>query len=284
MTREAIPSALHWGIDCGSTEIKVVALDPATLKIAHRHRQRTLFPLLDHVRAALTGSASTPTPFADPAKTLLKPGHTLTATGYGRAHIPFATEKLTEIKAHFLGVEHLLHGTLAAGQEYTLIDIGGQDSKVVKTRHGQIDEFIINRKCAAGTGAYIEELAHRLEIPLQKLTELEARHDQELVLNSFCTVFAGQEVIKILMNGERVENLIHALYQSVVKRVLEMTAIETEVVVFSGGVFEHHPALRNLFAKRLPDRRFFLCPEAQYCGAIGAAYWTAPQASNTIVR
>lgn len=92
-----------------------------------------------------------------------------------------------------------------------------------------------------------------------------------MTLNSYCTVFSGQEVIKLLMHGERIENLIWALYRSVVRRVLEMTAITTDTLVFSGGVLNFHPLLMPLFAERRGGRQTILAPNAQYCGAIGAA-------------
>jgi predicted CoA-substrate-specific enzyme activase len=154
---------------------------------------------------------------------------------------------------------------------YTIIDIGGQDAKVISIDCNKVDQFAINRKCAAGTGAFIEELAHRLEVPMDKMTELANKHDKEFMLNSYCTVFSGQEVIKTLMNGERIENLIYALYLSVVKRVLEMTVVTTDVVVFSGGVIAHHPLLVELFGKKLENKKMLLAPETQYCGALGAA-------------
>ncbi len=261
---------IHWGVDCGSSEIKVVALDRDG-RLLLKRKQKTLFPLQDHVRHALSGDESDLSPFVTADSDEIKAGHKVVATGYGRKHISFAHDALTEIKAHFIGVQK----QLKPGDAYSIIDIGGQDSKIISARHGKVDQFIINRKCAAGTGAYIEELGHRLEVPLEDMTALAQDNDKELSLNSFCTVFSGQEVIKVLMNGERVENIIYALYSSVVKRVMEMTAITTDVVVFSGGVLEFHPELVKMFSKKLgeanPDMTCTLAPNSQYCGAIGAA-------------
>lgn len=253
-----------WGIDCGSSEIKVVVTDPAG-KILHKQKKRTLFPLIDHVRRALNPEGPVPSPLNE--KGAVTTGHFLTATGYGRSHIDFISNKLTEIKAHALGVQHQLN----LSGDYTIVDIGGQDSKVILVKNGDVAHFVINRKCAAGTGSFIEELAHRLEIKLEDMTALEKKHDANIPLNSYCTVFAGQEVIKVLMNGEKVENLIHALYESVVKRITEMTGISTELVVFSGGVLAYHPALHEIFQKKLGGKKFLLAPESQFCGALGAA-------------
>ena len=261
---------IYWGVDCGSSEIKVVALDD-TGKLLLQRKQKTLFPLQDHVHHALAGEDGDLTPFMTTGKDEIKPGHKIIATGYGRKYISFADEALTEIKAHFMGVQHQLD----LGQSYSIIDIGGQDSKIIAIDHSKVDQFIINRKCAAGTGAYIEELGHRLEVPLSQMTALATDNDKELSLNSFCTVFSGQEVIKVLMNGERVENIIYALYSSVVKRVMEMTAITTDRVAYSGGVLQYHPKLVDMFTEKLtennPNTICELAPNSQYCGAIGAA-------------
>jgi predicted CoA-substrate-specific enzyme activase len=256
---------LYWGVDCGSTQIKVCACDKQG-KIVHKHLGRTLFPLMEHVRQTLSSADSSLSPLTEDQQSV-RENHTLVATGYGRNHIGFAQGTLTEISAHFLGAQELLQ----LDGPYTIVDIGGQDSKVIEVHDGRVGQFVINRKCAAGTGAFIEELAHRLEVKLEDLTELARAHDKDMTLNSYCTVFSGQEVIKILMHGERLENLIQALYASVVQRILEMTNISTDKIVFSGGVMNYHPVLIDLFQKALPDHTTHLVDHAQYCGAYGAA-------------
>ena len=256
---------LYWGVDCGSTHIKVIACD-VDGNIVHQRIGRTLFPLMDHVRQTLSGDGTSLSPLTDDQQNV-KENHTLVTTGYGRNHIEFSHGTLTEISAHFLGAQKLL--TLEG--PYTIVDIGGQDSKVIEVQDGRVGQFVINRKCAAGTGAFIEELAHRLDVRLEDLTSLARAYDKDMTLNSYCTVFSGQEVIKILMHGERLENLIHALYASVVQRILEMTNITTDTVVFSGGVMNYHPVLVDLFQDKLPDNKTHLIENAQYCGAYGAA-------------
>jgi predicted CoA-substrate-specific enzyme activase len=257
----------YWGVDCGSTQIKVCVCDQEG-KILHKRKGRTLFPLMEHVRKTLAGGDSELSPLTDDQRGV-KHNHTLVATGYGRNHIDFAHGKLTEISAHFLGAQRLLQ----LEGPYTIVDIGGQDSKVIEVHDGRVGQFVINRKCAAGTGSFIEELAHRLEVRLEDLTDLARAHDKNMTLNSYCTVFSGQEVIKILMHGERLENLIHALYASVVQRILEMTSLKTDTVVFSGGVMNFNPVLLDLFKEKLPDQHTVLVEDAQYCGAYGAALY-----------
>lgn len=256
---------LYWGVDCGSSEIKVCVGDSHG-RVLEKRKRRTLFPLLDHVHKVLQPDPGELTPLDESGQIEL--GHTVVATGYGRHHIQFIDHKITEIKAHQMGVQRQLD----LNEPYTIIDIGGQDSKVIQVDNSRVDRFVINRKCAAGTGAYIEELAHRLEVPLSDLTRLASRHDKQLTLNSYCTVFSGQEVIKTLMNGERLENLIYALYASVVQRVLEMTAFSTDRILLSGGVLEFNPMLMEIMRQRLPGKRIELAPNPQYCGALGALY------------
>jgi predicted CoA-substrate-specific enzyme activase len=176
--------------------------------------------------------------------------------------------KITEIKAHHLGVEKLM----TPKGDYTVIDIGGQDAKIIESKESKVHRFTMNRKCAAGTGAFIEELAHRLEIDLSEMTEIASKHDKELLLSSYCTVFAVQEMVKILVSGEKLENLVQAVYNSIISRVLEMTELESDQVFLSGGVLSNHPTLQTLFSKRLADKTFTLVPNAQYTGAIGAAF------------
>jgi (R)-2-hydroxyacyl-CoA dehydratese activating ATPase len=256
-------SRYYWGVDCGSSVIKVVLCDEHG-NILHKKKGRTLFPLYQHVYDTLNDKDYTP--FVENG-VITKSNHKVVATGYGRHKLDFVNGKLTEIKAHFLGVQHQLKLDIP----YTIIDIGGQDAKVIAIDQNKVDEFVINRKCAAGTGAFIEELAHRLEVPMGEMTQLANQHDKEFMLNSYCTVFSGQEVIKTLMNGERIENLIYALYLSVVKRVMEMTVVDTDIVAFSGGVVAHHPLLVELFGKKLENKKMILAPETQFCGALGAA-------------
>ncbi len=253
MTKEV----LYCGVDCGSSEIKLSILDANGKPLATR-KAMTLFPIQEHVNKVLQGRGDEISVSSEQA---------LAATGYGRNHIERASLKLTEIKAHFLGVQRQLD----LDRPYTIVDIGGQDSKVISVKDGRVDNFVMNRKCAAGTGAFIEELAHRLRVELSDLTTLARNHDKVMDLNSYCTVFSGQELIKILMNGERVENLIYALYRSVVQRIMEMTAIATDTVVFSGGVMAHNPVLLELFQERMALQKLMLAPNPQYCGAIGAA-------------
>src|SRR3989338_9126405 len=160
----------HWGIDCGSSEIKVVLCDKNG-EVLVRRKARTLFPLMDHVKKVLLPDQDFDLSTFKEKSNDLKANHKIITTGYCRNHIKFAHGQITEIKAHFLGVQQ---GMKEQG-DYTVIDIGGQDAKIISVKNGKVDSFNINRKCAAGTGSYIEELAHRFELNLKDLPEIAKR-------------------------------------------------------------------------------------------------------------
>jgi predicted CoA-substrate-specific enzyme activase len=189
------------------------------------------------------------------------------STGYGRANVAFVTEESrTEIGCLARGCHHLFPEAL------TIIDIGGQDNKIIKLdAHGRRSSFKMNRKCAAGTGAFLEEMALRLDISLEEMDAL-ARHSTEMVkLGSYCTVFSATEVLESIRHGRKVSDIVKGLFHSVIKRVLEMDAL-TERVVMTGGVVAHNPYLVAMTEEMLG--RPVLTPEQpQLAGAMGAALY-----------
>ena len=186
------------------------------------------------------------------------------STGYGRKNVLFANGDKTEISCHAKGC--YFHFPRAI----TIIDIGGQDNKIIQLdAKGRRLNFKMNRKCAAGTGAFLEEMALRLNIPLEDLDGL-ARQSQEAVeLGSFCTVFTATEVLEKIRQGKKVPDIVKGLFLSVVKRVLEMDLLG-EGVVMTGGVVAYNPYLVTMVEERL--RRPVLVPDRpQLTGALGAA-------------
>ena len=151
-----------------------------------------------------------------------------------------------------------------------MVDIGGQDNKVIELdAEGRRVNFKMNRKCAAGTGAFIEEIAHRLDVPLSQLDELASRSDTSLSLNSFCTVFAATEVLARIREGVPVEDLARATFRSVVKRILESHPLDGEVVL-TGGVVAHNAVVVEMIGESCPAQ-LSLPPDPQLVGALGAA-------------
>jgi predicted CoA-substrate-specific enzyme activase len=188
------------------------------------------------------------------------------STGYGRNSVAFATRTITEISCHGRGCLHFFSGPI------TVIDIGGQDNKIIKLdAQGQRVSFKMNRKCAAGTGAFLEEMALRLRLPLGELNELARTADGEVTLGSYCTVFSATEVLEKIKQGHPLDRIVRGLFHSVVKRVLEMDTL-TDTVVVTGGVIEHNPFLAEIIKQHTPCP-VVIPPHPQVTGALGAALY-----------
>ncbi|MBI5570645.1 MAG: ATPase [Desulfomonile tiedjei] len=188
------------------------------------------------------------------------------STGYGRKSVPFARSSLTEISCHGRGCLHFFEGPI------TIVDIGGQDNKIIKLdAAGQRVSFKMNRKCAAGTGAFLEEMALRLRLPLEDLDGLARTADGEVALGSYCTVFSATEVLEKIKAGHPVDRIVRGLFHSVVKRILEMDTL-TDRVILTGGVIEHNPFLAELI-KQHTSLPVLIPPHPQITGALGAALY-----------
>ena len=186
------------------------------------------------------------------------------ATGFGRHAIPLAGGSRTELDAHARGALRYAAGPL------TVIDIGGQDAKIILVDgQGRRIGHKMNRKCAAGTGSFLEEMALRLDVPIDGLPALAGASTEEISLGSFCTVFTGTEVLGLIRQGKRPADLARAAYRSVVKRVLEMERVQGRVVA-TGGVVAYHPMVVELLEAAVGER--VTVPEhAQEIGALGVA-------------
>lgn len=186
------------------------------------------------------------------------------STGYGRDNVPWADGKLTEIACHGKGA--YFHFP----QRMTVIDIGAQDSKLIHLDdRGHRTGFQMNRKCAAGTGAFLEEIALRLDLPLGDLNALAERSTQEVTLGSFCTVFAATEILEKIRAGQKVEDIVKGAFRSVVKRILEMDVMDAPLVM-TGGVVAHNRVLTKLVEEAF-GKPVLVPPEPQFVGALGAA-------------
>ncbi|HEX3011234.1 MAG TPA: acyl-CoA dehydratase activase [Syntrophomonadaceae bacterium] len=187
------------------------------------------------------------------------------ATGYGRVAFDQADKTVTEIKCHARGIVELDR------EVRTIIDIGGQDSKVIKVdEQGRVLDFTMNDKCAAGTGRFLQVMANALGIDVSELGQGEIP-DQKQAINSMCTVFAESEIIGLLARGQDKGGIIAGLHQSVGKRVAAMVRRMgiKEKIAFTGGVAMNHGVKRALQEElgcqvMVPD----IC---QYTGALGAA-------------
>jgi predicted CoA-substrate-specific enzyme activase len=188
------------------------------------------------------------------------------STGYGRKNVPFSNDTRTEIGCHAAGCYHYFP------KEITIIDIGGQDNKIIKlNKEGKRISFKMNRKCAAGTGAFLEEMSMRLNIPLEEMNDLAVQSTDMVKLGSFCTVFSATEVLENIRNGRMVTDIIKGLFYSVIRRVLEMDSL-TENVVMTGGVIAHNPLIVDM-TEEIIGRKILVPEQPQLTGAIGAALY-----------
>ena len=186
------------------------------------------------------------------------------STGFGRNAVPFADGSRTELDCHGRGAAHYVKGPFA------VIDIGGQDAKVIRLdARGQRLSHRMNRKCAAGTGSFLDEIALRLGIETGALDALAAQATEELELSSFCTVFAGTELLTLIRAGRRPADLAMAAYRSLMKRVIAMDTFQGRVVA-TGGVVAFHPRMVALLAEAT-HAEMIVPPHPQEMGAFGAA-------------
>ena len=156
----------------------------------------------------------------------------IVATGYGRLNVPFADRQITELTCHSRGVSHLFPNA------QTAIDIGGQDAKCMKIDNGKMINFIMNDKCAAGTGRFLEMIAETLGIKLEDLGDISLKSTKKIQISNLCTIFAQQEVISHLSNGNKLEDIIAGLHDALASRVAALARrlkIEPDVVL-TGGV------------------------------------------------
>jgi len=188
------------------------------------------------------------------------------STGYGRKNVSFSMDTKTEISCHGKGCYYYFPMAVS------IIDIGGQDNKIIKIDNsGHRIGFKMNRKCAAGTGAFLEEMSARLDIPIEDMDALARRSTEMVKLGSFCTVFSGTEVLENIRNGKKVTDIVKGLFYSVIKRVMEMDAL-TEKVVMTGGVVANNHYLVKM-AEEIIGRPVLLPEYPQLTGAIGAALY-----------
>ncbi len=247
------------GIDVGSVSTEAVVLDGQNNKILT-------------YAISLTGSNSKNAAKKAYEDTLNKAGlksddiKAIVATGYGRINIPFADKNITEISCHARGAISIFPDLK------TVIDIGGQDSKVIKLEEGNPIDFLMNDKCAAGTGRFLEVMAKAMEIDLEQFAPIFIKTNDKVDITSTCTVFAESEIVSLIGQGTDKNKIIKGLIYSIANRITSMVeriGLE-EPVCMTGGVAKNLGVVKALEEKlgvkiKIPD-------EPQITGALGAAY------------
>ena len=246
------------GIDAGSRAIKVVLFDPIGSKL---------------IGTGITDQGVEQARLAEELydQTLRTAGlqraqvRSVVATGYGRTRVPFADTTITEITCHACGVHHLVPDTR------TILEIGGQDSKVIQIEDGgRVRDFSMNDRCAAGTGRFLEVVAARMGVDLPGLGELSGRSEKPAVISNTCVVFAETEIIGLLAEGTAAPDIAAGVQASIASRVATLAGCAlARPVCFTGGVALQNGMIRALEAAlRLPIR---VAPNPQFTGALGAA-------------
>lgn len=192
------------------------------------------------------------------------------STGYGRSRVPFADRQITEITCHARAAKFFFPDA------HTIIDIGGQDSKVIRIDDdGKVVNFVMNDRCAAGTGRFLEVMAAALEVDLEKLSELARKAKRHVEVSSVCAVFAESEVISLIASGHEKTDIAAAIFRAIARRITGMVGqlgIQ-ERVVMTGGVAKNEGVVRAL-EERLKVE-IAVPEEPQIAGALGAALFAA---------
>jgi len=253
---ESVSRNIFVGVDVGASRTKAVVLDPEKVLLGFSVRksgtdfQRTAADCLNE-SLKMAGMSQ-------------EAVRRCISTGYGRKNVSFRDDTKTEIGCHARGAYHYFPTAV------TIIDIGGQDNKVIKLdTQGRRLNFKMNRKCAAGTGAFLEEMSLRLDIPLEDMDKLARKSTEMVSLGSYCTVFSGTEVLEKIRQGKKVPDIVKGLFYSVIKRVTEMDPLSGKVVM-TGGVVEHNPYLVDM-VREITGRDILVPEHPQLTGAVGAA-------------
>ncbi len=247
------------GVDVGSTSCKVVAIGPGGALLDRRVEptdpriERQVERLVGELRAAAGADAP------------------VGATGYGRKRVPGA-RALTEITCHARGA------FARAGRGGVLVDMGGQDTKVIRIGPaGEVVDFAMNDKCAAGTGRFLEVILGRLQVPFEGLAERVAAAPRAVPVSSTCTVFAESEVISLVASDEPLDGIVKGLHVALASRVAALArgATGADEILMSGGVALNGAMVAALRAAL--GRPVAVLPDPQLVGALGAALSVAPR-------
>ena len=244
------------GIDIGSTCAKTVVTD-ANGEILRRSLRPTGWSSVETaqtIQEELAADGIT----ADNAR--------FVATGYGRISVPFADKCVTEISCHARGAVRLF-----GSQELNVIDIGGQDTKLIVLSGGAVTEFVMNDKCSAGTGRFLEVMANTLAVRPEELCRM-AASGSDTRISSLCTVFAESEVINLIGRGTSRENIAFAVVDSIAQKVKTQAGrvrFHSGPVCLTGGLCDF-PFVTERLASAF-GRPVVTSPAARYAGAYGAA-------------
>jgi predicted CoA-substrate-specific enzyme activase len=245
-------------VDVGSTQTKAVIVDEARQIVG-----RSLLPTGANVIRAAESAYQEALQSAGVREEEVE---YIVGTGYGRYKVTFGNTQVTEISCHGRGAVHMFPGTR------TVVDMGGQDTKAIRVSPvGEILDFCMNDKCAAGTGRFLGAAANALEIPLDQLGPTALRGERPVKISTTCTVFAESEVLSWLGKGKKIEDILKGVHQSIATRsagLLRRVGV-VEEVTFTGGVARNSAMIETL--EQALGVKLNVSEESHYMGALGAA-------------
>ena len=247
------------GIDMGSTCTKLIVLDEGGA-IAYKKVVSTGWNCVETAKGLIDGLAK---------EGFARENMLIVSTGYGRQAIPFADKKVTEISCRGWGAYYLFND-----DAFTLIDIGGQDTKIIETERGTVRNFIMNDKCSAGTGRFLEIMAGVLGAGLNEMCELGRESKNHVSISTMCTVFAESEVVSLIGRGTNKEDIAYGIVESIASKVwgqLGRLSVNGGGFYHSGGLSEQ-PFILEMLSEKI-GTSVKSAPLARYAGAIGAALY-----------
>ena len=203
----------------------------------------------------------------------------IVATGYGRVLVPYANENVSEISAHAKGINWYFPSVR------TILDMGGQDCKAINCdENGNVTNFIMNDKCAGGTGRFLEMIAEVLNVPLEEIGELSLQSGGKIPFNTICAVFAKSEALRYSRKGVACSDILAGLHEAIATRsynLLKRVSLETDFSI-TGGISKNSGLVASITEKVQMEPR--LCEDPQLCGAIGAALFARDKCASAGVR
>jgi (R)-2-hydroxyacyl-CoA dehydratese activating ATPase len=253
------------GVDVGSTQTKALIIDENKTIVGRA--------LLDMETSMVSIAQDAFKAALAEAKITEDQVNYVIGTGYGRYNVSFGNEQVTEISCHARGAVTLFPATR------TVIDIGGQDTKAIRVKpDGQVGDFTMNDKCAAGTGRFLGAASYALEMPLSQLGPLALKSQNPVRITTTCTVFAETEIISHLAKGLLPEDVLMGVHQAITSRCVALArrvGIESEVT-FTGGVSRNIAIVKLL--EQAAGMTVNVSPDGHFCGALGAALFARDRA------
>ena len=273
---------LTMGIDIGSRSTQCVILEDGQLLTYSNietgpDSESTAYVAVDaavHRRSALWGGNSLPMPEVQTNHLRIQDMACIVATGYGRVVVPFAQRTVTEISCHARGAHWFVPGAA------TVLDMGGQDCKAIRVNaRGEVTDFILNDKCAAGTGSFIEVIAEALQVPLCEVGQLSLESTKTIAFNAACAVFVKSEAVALMRQGVSKADIMAGLHEVISQRVvalLNRVGIEEKFVI-TGGI-ARNVGVTTRIEQKLGGLKITIPPEPQIAGAVGAALFALDRA------